>query len=222
MFSVDNVMLLDIEYGIADLIDGKAVWRIGMTDPALEGKAEQDLATVKEMASVKRQKLGVKYDRFIDRVSEALRANYPGAFAMPDGQLKELVATIDVIGEESRGLMKKLGEYCAGCGWCCSQTSRIVVTKDDADSISRALRQKPEDIFKTDGTEWTIKQGHPCQWWNARNGRCCIYNIRPQVCRLWPLAVNEHGQKMLHSVAECRFAVLVLADKVMRFMRSAA
>jgi hypothetical protein len=193
-----------------------------MPSPSPESKAEQDLAAVKAMAADKRQKLGVKYDRFIKRVVEVLRANYPEFAQLSDEQLRELVSTIDVVGEESRGLMKKLGDYCAGCGWCCSQSSRIVVTKQDAERISRALRQKTEDLFNHDGKEWTIKQGHPCQWWNPRNGRCTIYTIRPQVCRLWPLAINEHGQKMLHTVSECAFAVLVLANKVMKSIQRAA
>jgi Fe-S-cluster containining protein len=187
-----------------------------------ESKAQQDLETIKGMVALKRQKLGVKYNLFTAKVAEVLRANYPGFTAMPDEQMNDLVASVDVMGEESRGLMKKLGEFCAGCGWCCSQTSKIVVTKADVEHISRALKLKAEDVFKSDGKEWTIKQGHPCQWWNSRNGRCTIYNIRPSVCRTWPLAINEKGQKLLHSNAECAYAVLVLADKVMRHLRSAA
>ena len=193
-----------------------------MSNPGPENKAEQDLAAVKEMVAVKRRKLGVKYDRFISRVAEVLRANSPGAFPMTDEQLKDLVATIDVVGEESRGLMKKLGDYCSGCGWCCSQTSRIIVTEPDAVRISRELRKKPEDLFSFDGKDWTIKQAHPCQWWNPRNGRCSVYTIRPATCRVWPLATNEYGQKLLHPIVDCSFAVLVLADKVMTSLRRAA
>jgi len=191
-----------------------------MNDPAT-GKAEQDFASVKAMVAVKREKLGVRYDRFISKVAEVLRANSGGKLAMPDDQLKELVATIDVIGEESRGLMKKLGDYCTGCGWCCSKTSKIVVSKEDAVRISRSLRQKTDDLFSFDGKIWTIKHGHPCQWWNPKNGRCTIYNIRPGTCRTWPLATNEYGQKTLHSMAECTFAVMVLANKVIRMMHQA-
>jgi Fe-S-cluster containining protein len=185
-------------------------------------KNERELAEVKAMAETKRQKLGVKYARFVSRVVEVLRANDPAFVTMSDDQMSELVMLVDVIGEESRGTMKKLGEYCTGCGWCCSQTTKIVVTKEDAERISRALKQKIEALFKYDGKEWTIKQAHPCPWWNAKNGRCAIYNLRPQVCRTWPMAVNEIGQKMVHSVAECSYAVMVLASKVMRYLRNPA
>jgi hypothetical protein len=193
-----------------------------MSPSESESKAEQDLAAVKAMAADKRRKLGVKYDRFISRVAEVLQAMYPSAFQMPHEQFLELIATIEVIGEESRGLMKKLGDYCSGCGWCCSKTSKVVVLQADVDRISRALKKKPEELFKLENGVWTIKEGHPCQWWNPRNRRCGIYNIRPEVCRLWPLAMNEKGQKMLHTVAECEFAVLVLADKVMKSIQRAA
>ncbi|PVV84420.1 YkgJ family cysteine cluster protein [Dehalogenimonas alkenigignens] len=191
----------------------------GVSQSASDDRLEQDLAAVQAMVADKRQKVGIKYDRFITRVAEVLRTNYPSAFPMPDDQLKELVAAVDVIGEESRGLMKKLGEYCAGCGWCCSRTSKIVVNQKDAERISRELRRKTEDLFSHEENEWTIKDACPCQWWNPRNGRCTIYNIRPETCRTWPLAINERGQKMLHPVPECAFAVLVLADKVLRHLR---
>lgn len=184
-----------------------------------DDQLEQDLAAVKAMVADKRQKVGVKYERFITRAVEVLRTNYPSAFPMPDDQLKELVAAVDVIGEESRGLMKKLGDYCTGCGWCCSMTGKIVVNQKDAERISRALGRRTEELFSHEGNEWTIKHARPCQWWNPKNGRCTIYNIRPDTCRIWPLAINERGQKMLHPMSECAFAVLVLADKVVRQLR---
>ena len=172
------------------------------------------------MVETKRQKLGVKYERFVSQVIAVLRANDPAFTTMSDEQMRELVGLVDVIGEESRGTLKKLGQYCTGCGWCCSKTSKIVVIKEDAERISRVLKQKIEDVFKFDGKEWSIKNAHPCQWWNQKNGRCTIYNIRPQVCRVWPMAINETGQKMVHSVAECSYAVMVLASKVVRYLRS--
>ncbi len=187
---------------------------------AANEKAEKELAEVKAMVETKRQKLGVKYDRFVASVVEVLRANNSAFTPMSDEQIKELVMFVDVIGEESRGIIKKLGEYCTGCGWCCSQTSKIVVTKGDADRVSHALKGKIDDMFAFDGTDWMIKQAHPCQWWNSKNGRCKIYNIRPLVCRMWPMAVNEIGQKMVHSNANCSYAVMVLASKVIRYLKS--
>jgi uncharacterized protein len=186
----------------------------------LNEKAQKDLAEVKAMVEIKRRKLGVKYERFVSQVVAVLRANNSAFETMSDEQVVELVGLVDVIGEESRGTFKKLGEYCTGCGWCCSKTSKIVVTKEDAERISRAQKQKIEELFKFDGKEWSIKNAHPCQWWNPKNGRCTIYNIRPQVCRVWPMAVNEIGQKMVHSNAECSYAVMVLASKVINYLRN--
>jgi Fe-S-cluster containining protein len=185
-------------------------------------KAERDLAEVKDMVATKRQKLGVKYARFSSRVIEVLRANDPAFVGMSDEHMGELVGMVDLIGEESRGVMKKLGEYCTRCGWCCSQTWKIVVSEEDVGRISRALKQKADDLFKLDGKEWIMKQVHPCRWWNPKNGRCTIYNIRPGVCRVWPLATNEIGQKMVHSAPECIYAVMVLASKVIRYLKSSA
>jgi uncharacterized protein len=189
-----------------------------MTD--LNEKQQRDIAEVKAMAETKRRKLGVKYDRYVAQVVGVLRANNTAFETMSDDQMTELVMLVDVIGEESRGVMKQLGQYCTGCGWCCSKTSKIVVTKEDTERISRALKQKIEDLFQFDGKEWAIKKSHPCGWWNPKNGRCTIYNIRPLVCRVWPMAVNEIGQKMVHSVAECSYAVMVLASKVIRYLQN--
>lgn len=187
-----------------------------------QGTTEQSFAALQALVADKRRKLGRRYEDFIGRVAEVLCQRYPAAFTMDGTQLRDLIATVEVIGEESRGLLKKLGDYCAGCGWCCSKTSKIVVTGADVERISHALKKKTDELFKFDGIEWTIKQGHPCQWWNPRNKRCSIYNIRPQVCRIWPLAINEKGQKSLQSMAECEFAVLVLADKVAKALQGAA
>ncbi|APV44812.1 hypothetical protein Dform_01490 [Dehalogenimonas formicexedens] len=190
--------------------------------PDLTEKQAKELAEVKAMVETKREKLGVKYDRYISRVVAVLRANNAAFETMTDEEIVELVRLVDVIGEESRGIMKKLGEYCMHCGWCCSQTNKIVVTKEDTERISRALKQKTEDLFIFDGQEWSMKKMRPCLWWNPKNGHCTIYNIRPQVCRLWPIAVNEIGQKMVHSVSQCSYAVMVLASKVIRYLQAPA
>ncbi|MEL7562207.1 YkgJ family cysteine cluster protein [Dehalogenimonas sp. 4OHTPN] len=182
-----------------------------------ENKASEfNLAPVLALIEQKRKRHGEKYQRFIGAVAALLRAKFPEAFGkMPDDRLSEMIAFVDVVGEDSKAMMKRLKEGCAGCGWCCSQTSGIIVSAEDAERISRELKQKKADLFVFREGVWWIKDAHPCRWWNPRNGRCRIYNIRPQTCRNWPTIDNHDGVACLQPVAECAYAVRVTAVKVL-------
>ena len=191
-----------------------------MTDN-LEPKMEPGLESVMQLIGEKKRKHGEKYDRFVAGVAGVLRAEFPDAFgSMADNKLAELISFVDVVGEDSQGMMKRLKEACAGCGWCCSQTAGIIVSAEDAERISRQLKRKKEELFAFRDSVWTIKNAHPCQWWNALNGRCQIYNIRPQTCRTWPSLPNEKGQRCLQPVAECAYAVRVTAIKVIESLKA--
>ena len=184
-------------------------------------KIEEHLEEVLELVAKKRTKHGEKYDRFLWIVAQCLRAEFPQNFdGMPENQLLNLIAFVDVIGEDSQAMMKRLKEACAGCGWCCSQTIGIIVSAEDAGRISRQLKRKKEELFVIRDGNWTIKDAHPCQWWNTKTGRCQIYNIRPQTCRIWPSVPNENGVRCLQPVAECAYAVRVTAVKVMESLQT--
>ena len=184
-------------------------------------KAVQDVQNVLELVANKRKKHGEKYDRFLWTVAQLLRAEFPDIFAaVPEAQLLNLISFVDLVGEDSQGMMKRLKDACAGCGWCCSQTIGIIVSAEDADRISRQLKQKKEDLFVVRNGEWTIKNAHPCQWWNTKTGRCQIYSIRPQTCRIWPSLPNDKGIRCLQPVAECAYAVKVTAVKVMESLEA--
>ena len=142
-------------------------------------KIEEHVGEVLELVAKKRTKHGEKYDRFLWTVAQFLRAEFPQNFdGMPENQLLNLIAFVDVIGEDSQGMMKRFKDACAGCGW------------------------------------------YPCQWWNTKTGRCQIYNIRPQTCRIWPSVPNENGVRCLQPVAECAYAVKVTAVKVMESLQT--
>lgn len=192
--------------------------------PAVSSPAQAyDLDKAQELIADKRKVIGPRYDEYLNRTAILLRDNFPKMFeGMTDDNLRNFIAVVDISGGPSRGQMKRWAEACDGCGWCCSQTSRIVVTADDAARIARALKQKPEALFAWDGKDWTIKQAHPCGWWNPRNGRCEIYNIRPLTCRVWPQTTDQDGQHALQEMPECRYSVTVLASRVVDAIREVA
>jgi Fe-S-cluster containining protein len=186
-----------------------------------ESTMDNGLEAVLDLIAEKRKKHGRKYECFISAVAEVLRTEFPEAFGkMPEERLAELISFVDVVGEDSQGMMKRLKEACAGCGWCCSQTVGIIVSPEDAERISRQLKRKKEELFTVKDGVWMIKNAHPCQWWNQANGRCQIYNIRPQTCRTWPTLPNEKGQSCLQPVAECAYAVRVTAVKVLDSLKA--
>jgi hypothetical protein len=181
----------------------------------------RDLASAIEMAAVNANSLGVKYDKYISRVISVIKNNYPPSTSFSDNELRIIVEVADAIGQGSRGVMKRLKASCTGCGWCCSKTDRIVLNEVDATRISRILKRKREELFVIDGGEWIIKTVHPCLWWNPRNGRCTIYNDRPQTCRMWPLGINDEGINTVIPQSECNYAVMVLAHKSIGLLEAA-
>lgn len=181
----------------------------------------EDMTSVMEIATANAQRLGVKYNRFITSVVTVIRNNYPPSNRFDDEELQTIVAVADTIGHGSRGMMKRLKEACNGCGWCCSQTNRIVINEADANRISRKLKIAREELFVLDGEDWIMKKVKPCRWWNPRNGRCFIYNERPQTCRTWPLGISDEGINTIITQSECNYAVMVSAQSAIGLLESA-
>ncbi|MGI2335876.1 MAG: YkgJ family cysteine cluster protein [Dehalogenimonas sp.] len=194
-----------------------------MSDHDVSSDASKDdtLQRAQDLIANKRKVIGPRYDIYRMEVVELLRRNFPQTFQeMNDDNLKNFIGVVDISGGPSRGQMKRLQEHCNGCGWCCSKTSRIVVVQEDVDRISRELKQKKENLFSNNGKEWTIKQGHPCQWWNPGSGRCSIYKVRPLTCRTWPQTKDSKGIYGLHSMPECRYSVVVMAYRVVEAVKA--
>jgi uncharacterized protein len=186
------------------------------------GISEYDLSMARKIiAKFLSSDSSERYQEYVATAGTALLSIYPQAKNFAPAELVDIISITDIISPDSRAIMKRMKEACTGCGWCCSQTRRIVVDEEDTLRISRKLKRKREDIFALDGQDWIIKQSHPCGWWNPKNGRCQIYNERPLTCRVWPLGVNEQGQQTVQAVPQCHYAVMVLAHKVMWLLQGA-
>jgi Fe-S-cluster containining protein len=187
------------------------------------GISDPDLAEARRLAATHfTGSFGEKYKKYVARVGAALLEIYPPAIDLTPEELIDVIAVIDVIGLDSRGIMKRLKEACTGCGWCCSQTKRIVIDEADVTRISHKLKQKRDELFTFDGKDWTIKKANPCGWWNPKNGRCQIYADRPSTCRVWPLGTTDGGHKTVQPMHHCNYAVMVLVNKVIWTLEGAA
>ena len=162
-----------------------------------------------------------RYRQYVATAGAALLKVYPPAEIFSPEELIDIIAVTDVIGPDSRAIMKRFKEACNGCGWCCSQTRRIVVEEEDTLRISRKLKMKREELFARDGLDWVIKKSKPCGWWNPKNGRCQIYNDRPAICRSWPLGITAEGAPTMHPVPQCNYSVMVTVNKVIWALQSA-
>lgn len=182
--------------------------------------SETDLNRVNGLAASNFQNLGQKYYKFIVEVIRVLRDNFPSAAVYDDADLAHLAAFADVIGHDSRAMMKRLKGPSTGCGWCCAKTKRIVVTEADADRISRKFKKKREELFTLRGEEWEICKAQPCEWWNPKNGRCTIYNDRQHTCRSWPLGIKENDINAIVPQSECNYAVVVVAHKTVLLLQA--
>jgi len=186
------------------------------------GISQADLAEARRLAATHFQgSFGEKYRKFVARVGASLLEVYTPAASLSPEELIDVISVTDIIGADSRGIMKRLKESCTGCGWCCSQTKNIVIDEEDAIRISRKLKQKKEDLFIFDGKDWKIKKVNPCLWWNPKNGRCLIYADRPSTCRVWPLGTTDGGQKTIQPMQHCNYAVMVTVNKVIWTLQSA-
>ena len=186
------------------------------------GLSESDLTEARKIvAKFFISDFGERYRQYLSTVGAALLKVFPPAASFTPDELVDIIAITDVIGPDSRAIMKRFKESCTGCGWCCSQTRRIVVEEEDTLRISRKLKIKREDIFSREGNSWIIKKSHPCGWWNPKNGRCQIYNDRPAICRSWPLGLTEAGQPTMQPVPQCNYSVMVSVNKVIWILQSA-
>jgi Fe-S-cluster containining protein len=187
------------------------------------GISDADVTEARRLAATHFQaEFGEKYRKYIAQVGVALLAVYPPAKTLSPTEIIDVISVTDIINQDSRATLKWLKEACIGCGWCCSETRRIVIDEEDTVRISRKLKRKRDGLFALDGKDWVIKKANPCGWWNQRNGRCLIYHDRPTTCRVWPLGINDAGHHTVQAVAECNYAVMVLVNKVIWTLESAA
>jgi len=87
---------------------------------------------------------------------------------------------------------------CKGCGRCCVTTDPIILNGDDVQAlarhfkipVSRALKRYVRAHPDLPGQQ-CMKETEPCQFFDTSRARCRIYEIRPQVCRLYPFLSGE-------------------------------
>jgi Fe-S-cluster containining protein len=124
-------------------------------------------------------------------------------------KVRELLDTIldqeipeNLIKDYQNGLLTE--KFCAGCGAeCCMMSDPIAVNWPDVQRLAKGLGTNNKKIVKEylephtlsdfSHLEYKIKKTKPCQWLNEKTKRCTIYELRPHICRTYPVIPNREN-----------------------------
>jgi Fe-S-cluster containining protein len=99
-----------------------------------------------------------------------------------------------------RACYKVLDHFeCKRCGQCCKIP--VHVTPKEVERIARQVKLHPRE-FCVDVKGLSYLK-HPCPFFEESNKQCKIYNIRPEVCRLYPF---ETSRPILQAIDLCPLA----------------
>jgi Fe-S-cluster containining protein len=102
--------------------------------------------------------------------------------------------------------------FCEKCGNCCRMCDPIIVYKQEMQNITSFLRINRTTMIanftKPFKTGQRSLKTRPCLF--LRNNRCGIYKVRPGVCRVYPMALENGG---LAFYSHCLFTINLMIKK---------
>lgn len=88
-------------------------------------------------------------------------------------------------------------DICIGCKAKCCYFGGPIVTKEERDAII----SKYPDYFSENGTLFQAVTEDKCPY--LKDDTCSIYDVRPKVCRVWPVIVGEEDGERFYLLAHC-------------------
>lgn len=104
---------------------------------------------------------------------------------------------------------KKLRFECQRCARCCGDTSHrgrnLLLTKKEVERIAKRTGRSPMSFASP-----ISNNGHYGYKMKKRSGKCVflvgkacsIYNVRPLVCRFYPLSINKKNKRYVFEVSD--------------------
>lgn len=139
--------------------------------------------------------------------------------------LKEIVELSDIVGLELFGgpsdyqLVEEHPQWCIHCGTCCKESSPIFIHRDELNPILLFNSSLEDEIIqnKEYPEHYMFKEDLPCKFHNPELNRCKIYDIRPQVCRTYPLVLigEDKPSYIIDLRHKCEYSNRIVLEKAM-------
>ncbi len=138
--------------------------------------------------------------------------------------LKEIIELADIVSLELFGgpsdyqIINEHPEWCSHCGTCCRESSPIFIHKDEINAILTFKSDLKDDIVKNRDYEehFMFKKDLPCRFHDFEANRCKIYDVRPQVCRTYPLVLVGDDDKSGYVIDlrhKCDYSIHLVLEK---------
>ena len=100
---------------------------------------------------------------------------------------------------------------CSLCNICCNE-GVLHLDETDIKKISKYLKISPKSLVEH-YTKYNLKTGKikinmPCSF--LKNNKCLIYRVRPEVCRNYPVFVQNNGIVYVYGIETCATATYFL------------
>jgi len=110
---------------------------------------------------------------------------------IPDEEVRQATRTFSLTRLQIAGMVQLQDRFCTRCGECCRTSNPIDFTKEELRAVAKRLgtsykRLKRKLRARPRGDGAIMVPGKPCPFLEGRN-HCTIYDLRPMVCRLYPL-----------------------------------
>jgi len=108
-------------------------------------------------------------------------------------------------------MLKNMDSLCEKCGECCRNCDPILFTDRDVQRLKKFMGKEVLAFFKRHGKGYTPIKTRPCIFFDEQTKRCTIYEIRPDVCRLFPLKTDSKFGLILQITPYCKVPINYLA-----------
>jgi Fe-S-cluster containining protein len=126
----------------------------------------------------------------LHRVRDELGPSFSGA-AFINGTFQILRELSE---EDLVSMQEEQDSLCHRCGACCTVSRYVRMTEEEFEAIAAYLGlSSPELSRDTDASReesYYLVSGNPCPFYDAPDRGCRVYEMRPRVCRLFPMGFS--------------------------------
>jgi Fe-S-cluster containining protein len=126
----------------------------------------------------------------LHRVRDELGPSFSGA-AFIDGTFQILRGLSE---EDLASMLDGQDSHCHRCGACCTVSRYVRITEGEFEAIAAHLKVSAQDLAGGVGASreggYYLVSGSPCPFYDAPARGCGVYEVRPRVCRMFPMGFS--------------------------------